>query len=116
MPALPATAICFLLLMFVSGCGQQQPPEKPLQLHDVQVEVACGQCQFNQPGTGCDLAIRHAGQVWFVVGSSIDDHGDAHAEEGLCNAIRSGLVTGTLLDNGKFQVETLKLLPATGNQ
>ncbi len=114
MLALKATALCLLLLTFMGGCGNQ--PTSRLQLRNVEVEVACGQCQFNQPGSGCDLAIRHQNQVYFVVGSSIDDHGDAHAETGLCNAIRLGLVTGAELEDGKFQAESLTLLPDQGKK
>ncbi len=73
------------------------------------VEAACGQCQFGMPGTGCDLAVRIEGHDHFVDGTSIDGHGDAHAEKGLCNFIRTARVSGELVD-GRFIVSSFELL------
>jgi hypothetical protein len=33
-------------------------------------------------GHGCELAVRIDGKSYFVDGSSIDSHGDAHASDG----------------------------------
>ena len=60
------------------------------------VEAACGQCQFDMKGSGCDLAIRMEGKSYFVKGTHIDQHGDAHAEDGFCNAIRKAAVKGKI--------------------
>jgi hypothetical protein len=51
------------------------------------VEASCGQCQFGMEGHGCELAVRIDGKSYFVDGSSIDSHGDAHAKDGfvLCH-------------------------------
>jgi hypothetical protein len=46
------------------------------------VEASCGQCQFGMEGHGCELAVRIDGKSYFVDGSSIDSHGDAHAKDG----------------------------------
>ena len=43
------------------------------------------------PGNGCDLAVRIDGQVYYVDGSSIDDHGDAHAKMDFVIASVGGL-------------------------
>jgi hypothetical protein len=48
-----------------------------------------------------------------VVGTGIDDHGDAHANEGLCNAVRKARVSGEVRD-GKFVVAAFDLLPQDG--
>jgi len=77
------------------------------------VEAACGECQFSMPGTGCDLAVRIDGQDCFVDGTGIDDHGDAHANEGLCNAVRKARVSGEVRD-GKFVATAFELLPQDG--
>ena len=74
-----------------------------------EVEISCGQCQFDMPGDGCTLAIRIDGKGYFVEGSGIDDHGDAHAEDGLCNCVRKANVVGQIVD-GKFKAESIKLL------
>lgn len=74
------------------------------------VEAACGQCQFDQPGSGCDLAIRIEERVYFVDGSGIDDHGDAHGTDGFCNAVRHAEVTGSI-ENDRFVTTSFVLLP-----
>lgn len=61
-----------------------------------QVEAARGECQFKLKGNSCDLAIRINGTTYFVDGTKIDDHGDAHAKNGFCNAIRKAEVQGEI--------------------
>ncbi|MDG2031113.1 MAG: DUF6370 family protein [Phycisphaerales bacterium] len=74
------------------------------------MEASCGQCQFGMDAPGCDLAVRLDGTPYFVDGSGIDDHGDAHGAEGLCNAVRMAEVTGTVVD-GRFIAERFVLQP-----
>ena len=75
------------------------------------VEVACGQCQLKmKQKKGCDLAIRIDGKSYFVEGTKIDDHGDAHANDGFCNAVRKAEVIGDVKGD-KFVVSYFKLLP-----
>ena len=62
-------------------------PDKNKEL--LTVDAACGQCKFGLSGKSCDLAVRIKGQAYFVDGSHIDSHGDAHADDGFCNAIRN---------------------------
>lgn len=74
------------------------------------VEVSCGQCNFKlKTQKGCDLAIRIDGKAYFVDGSKIDDHGDAHAEDGFCNAVKKAEVKGTIV-KGRFKATSFKLL------
>lgn len=85
----------------------KKDPSKPVLL----VEAACGECQFKLPGKGCDLAVRIDGKAWFVNGTSIDDHGDAHAKDGFCEAVRKAEVQGEMV-NGRFQASYFKLVKA----
>ncbi|MEZ6096450.1 MAG: DUF6370 family protein [Pirellulaceae bacterium] len=78
-------------------------------LIDVTVELSCGECQFGMQGNDCDLAVRINGETYFVDGSGIDDHGDAHANDGLCNCVRKAVVTGVIQD-GRFQAKSIKVL------
>ncbi|HMR91159.1 MAG TPA: DUF6370 family protein [Chitinophagaceae bacterium] len=78
------------------------------------VEASCGQCQFKMEGRGCTLAVRINGKAYFVDGTSIDDHGDAHADDGFCEAVRKAEVKGEVM-NGRFRASYFKLLPA-GNK
>ena len=74
------------------------------------VETACGQCQFDMEGDGCELAVRIDGKSYFVDGTSIDAHGNAHADDGFCAAIRKAEVVGEVIGN-RFKVTSYKLLP-----
>lgn len=74
------------------------------------VEASCGQCKFGLKGNGCDLAIRVDGKAYFVDGAKIDDHGDAHADHGFCNAIRQAKVDGKV-EKGRFLATNFELMP-----
>lgn len=73
------------------------------------VEATCGQCQFHMEGKGCNLAVRISGKTYFVDGTSIDDHGDAHAKDGFCEAIKKAEVQGTVVNN-RFKATYFKLV------
>lgn len=96
-----------LLVLLI--CFTIQAQEKPkTQI----VEASCGQCQFGiTEKKGCDLAVRIDGKSYFVDGTKLDDHGDAHAEDGFCSAVRKAEVIGEVKDN-RFVVTYFKLLPA----
>ena len=74
------------------------------------VDASCGQCQFGITGkAGCDLAVRIDGKSYFVDGTSIHDHGDAHADDGFCEAIRQAEVKGEIID-GRFKSDSFTLV------
>ncbi len=73
------------------------------------VEASCGQCQFGMKGKSCDLAVRIDGKSYFVKGTNIDAHGDAHAKDGFCASIRKAEVIGEIKNN-IFFVTYFKLL------
>jgi hypothetical protein len=100
--------ILYLALLFSAtlASAQDKKEEPKPQI----VEASCGQCQFGMEGHGCELAVRIDGKSYFVDGSSIDSHGDAHAKDGFCAAIRKAEVVGKVVDN-KFKVTSFKLLP-----
>jgi hypothetical protein len=79
---------------------------KPVQI----VEVSCGKCKLGLPGKSCDMAVRIDKKAWYVDGASIDNFGDAHAHDGMCNAIRKAEVQGELVNN-RFKISYIKLLP-----
>jgi hypothetical protein len=80
------------------------------EIVDQIVEVSCGECQFGMEGSGCDVAVRIHGKSYYVDGSSIDDHGDAHGEDGLCNCVRQAKVSGEIR-SGRFVATSLEVLP-----
>lgn len=95
-----------LLLSSISIWAQDKKENSKIQI----VEASCGQCQFGMEGKSCDLAVRIDGKSYFVEGTSIDSHGDAHAKDGFCASIRKAAVIGTINDN-KFVVTYFKLQP-----
>ncbi len=95
------------------GSQQESSPETAAQQYrEVIVDAACGQCQFGLPGSSCDLAVRIDGVSYFVDGTGIDDHGDAHSSIGFCNAVRSARVSGHVQD-GRFVATHFDVLPGT---
>lgn len=127
------TTPCVLLLA-LAACGEHAPPGAgaastdadagssssavapgegagPLaSLDALDVEVACGQCQFGMEGEGCDLALRVGALTYWLDGTGIDEHGDAHAADGFCNAVRKAVVSGEVVD-GRFAVTEFALQP-----
>ena len=74
-----------------------------------EVEAGCGQCLMGLPGEGCDLAVRIDGVAYFVNGAHIDDHGDAHAADGLCNVVRRAQIRGDVVGR-RFLAQTFRLV------
>lgn len=81
-----------------------------IKLEKQVVKASCGQCQFGLKNQqGCDLAIKIEDKAYFVDGSAMQEHGDAHAKEGMCNAIREAEVSGEVID-GRFKATHFKLI------
>ena len=95
--------ILFFALLCISMNAQQKSKKQI-------VEASCGQCQFEMEGHGCDLAVRIDGKSYFVDGTSLDSHGDAHAKDGFCSKVRKAEVVGEI-KNDRFVVSQFKLLP-----
>ena len=76
---------------------------------DLVVDTACGMCQFGMDDEkGCVLAVEINSEYYYVEGTNIDDHGDAHAKDGFCNSIRKARVKG-VIKGKKFFLENFKL-------
>ncbi len=114
----------FILLFVLTGCSTKtinhtESPEpgipaesqkgKDISINQV-VEAACGQCQFGMTEKlGCNLAVRIDGNTYFVDGTNIHEHGDAHADDGFCEVIRSASVEGKIIE-GRFKSESFTLI------
>ena len=98
--------LSFLLLLFAATTINAQTKDSTQT-----VEASCGQCKFGMKGqAGCSLAVRINGVPYFVDGTSIDKHGDAHAKDGFCEAIRTARVSGSVVNN-RFVATSFALLP-----
>ena len=112
-------SLILLTLLFsatISSAQQKSAVKKsaPTVLSNQTVEASCGQCQFNMEGKSCDLAVKIDGKAYFVDGTQIDDHGDAHAKDGFCQKVRKAVVSGQVVDN-RFKATSFKLLAEEKN-
>lgn len=102
-------SILFLLIVQFSFAQDSTrlhvDPSKKVQI----VEASCGQCQFKMAGKGCTLAVRINGKSYFVEKADIDAFGDAHGDQGFCNAIRKAKVQGSIVNN-KFVATYFELI------
>ena len=113
-------ALSLLLMIGLAAVGSAQAQTTPVAppaitasagpADTMLVEAACGQCRLGLPGKDCDLAVRVDGRAYFVSGTGIDAHGNAHAKDGFCNAIRQARVQGKIVDN-TFNLSYFQLLP-----
>ena len=102
-----------LLLTIFSASNAQETTKKKLVYNPknptYEVEATCGTCMFKMDGKGCHLAIKLNGKNYFVDGTNIDDHGDAHDAEGFCNAIKKAKVQGNVVKD-RFEVTYFELI------
>ncbi|MEK0413955.1 MAG: hypothetical protein RL070_1443 [Bacteroidota bacterium] len=107
---------CLLLLVILvsfSFTYAQDPAKKKLVFNPnnptYEVEATCGTCMFKMEGKGCLLAIKFKGKNYFVDGTGLEDHGDAHDKEGFCNAIKKAKVQGNVVKD-RFEVSYFELI------
>ena len=106
--------VVFALVAFGLSCQHNGDSAKSSSQNEAFfAEAACGECQFGLDGESCDLAVRIAWKPYFVDGTGIDDHGDAHAGDGFCNAVRKASVQGEIV-NGRFVAKLFALVPEGG--
>ena len=113
----------YLFIIFIlsigtihAGCGSCNPSknkaEKPnanfvTKINDNGminglVLASCGMCNFGMKNKKCSLAIQINEAAYNVEGTNIDDHGDSHAKDGFCNAIRVAQVSGKIKKDSFF--------------
>ena len=104
-----------ILILFISsvtvvmGSAGANDNDKYSMRVDLIVDTACGMCQFGMDDEkGCVLAVEMNSEYYYVEGTNIDDHGDAHAKDGFCNSIRKARVKG-VIKGERFFLENIKL-------
>jgi len=96
------------IIAFISFAVSAKAQEK---VKTYKVLTSCGQCNFNMNSpTGCALAVQIGGKNYWVDGSSVSDHGDEHASDGLCETVRKAEVKGTIKGK-RITVTSFKLIP-----
>ena len=106
--------LCLLALIVINTSNAQDTTtNKKLVFNPksttYEVEATCGTCMYKMEGKGCHLAIKLNGKNYFVDGTNIDDHGDAHDAEGFCNAIKIAKLQGTIVKD-RFKVTYFELI------
>ena len=81
----------------------------------LEVEAGCGMCMFGLKDKDCLLSIRKDDKVLHVKGTGIDDHGDAHGDDGFCNATHRARVQGRAKGDS-FVVTYFELIPKTAKR
>ena len=94
-----------LTVLFSQNTMSIPDPNKKILI----AEVAFGECKLGLKGESCDLALRIDGKSYFIDGTKIDEHGDAHAKDGFCNAISKAQVQGEI-EGDRFKVTYFKLI------
>ena len=99
-----------ILLLFIPlvSFGQKTLKEKP-EINLVKAEAACGICMLNMQGEECELAVKIKDSKYYVIGTGIDDHGNAHSKKGFCNAIRKAEIQGKVINN-KYHITYFELV------
>ena len=101
--------IIFLLIIDISTIAQQFSSDTPGMRVNLIVDASCAKCQFNKSDDECLLAVEINSEIYYVDGTTNDDHGDAHGSDGFCNVIRKAHVEG-VIDGNKFLFEKFSLL------
>tara|TARA_B100001769_G_C21968307_1_gene520890 strand:- start:30 stop:446 length:417 start_codon:yes stop_codon:yes gene_type:complete len=102
--------LSFSLDVMYAGCGScnvdNKKAEKPTGDFITEINesgtikglvlASCGMCNFGMKNINCSLAIQINEKAYDVKGTKIDDHGDSHAKDGFCNAVRVANVSGKI--------------------
>jgi len=100
-------AFCATVSFAQVAADKKKTPDPAKTLYTL--EASCGTCQFKMKAKGCPLAVKFEGKPYLVEGTNIDDHGDAHAEDGFCKAVRKAKVQGEVVGD-KFVVSFFELI------
>lgn len=100
--------VAFLLVSFASMAQKPFGKINPSLPVDT-LAASCGSCNFKMAKKGCFLAVKKDDIAYEVKGTGLDDHGDAHAADGFCMAVRKARVQGKV-ENGFFVVSYFELL------
>jgi len=58
--------------------------------------TSCGTCNLGVEGGGCSLSVKIGDKAYPVEGTGLHDHGDAHAKDGFCSAVRVAWAKGEI--------------------
>ena len=118
--------IVFVLPLCVFGCKKKEsPPSAPQASAPAPAqpesraslvvsqpgEAGCAMCIYQmKEAKGCELAVKIDGKPYLVTGKSIDDLGDPHAVDGLCNTARAVQMEGRI-EGDRFVAVSIETIP-----
>ena len=106
-----AVLVASMLFVACGNSSEEGPVSDPQELVARTVEAGCAMCIYEMEGVEkCTLAVKVDGQPYYVTGSTIFDHGDAHAADGICMTAREAVVDGKIED-GKVVATRLEFKP-----
>jgi len=97
----------FITVISLASCASMKEGKSPIE---GTYGVSCGICNYEMTGEECALAINIEDKYYYIEGEDLHEHGNPHAEDGLCSVERQALVRGTIT-KGVFVIETFELLP-----
>ncbi len=90
--------------------SQNEPKSQSAMRINLIVDASCAKCQMGKNNDEeCILAVEINSDIYYVEGTTIDDHGDAHASDGFCNVVRKAHVEG-IINDGRFYLDKFRLL------
>ncbi len=98
--------LSIICCLFFSHSKAQVGPQDSTQAVQ-HAEAACGKCLFGMKDNDCMLAVRINGKAYHVEGADSNGFGDAHKNDGFCNATWKAAINGRLEQN-RFKVSSLK--------
>ena len=112
------TLIIIINIVLISFTAKGQKNVEKVESLPIQVvEASCGQCNFGLTSKkGCDLAVKIDGKAYWVDGTDIHSHGDAHGDGGFCTTVRKAEIAGKIGDDGRFKATHFVLLPKKSKQ
>lgn len=76
-------------------------------------EAGCGLCIYQmKEAKGCEMAVKIDGKTYMVEGKTMEDLGDPHAPDGLCNVARPVHVEGHI-EGDRFIATKIELKPGS---
>ncbi len=96
------------LSLYSQDTSKKELPFDP-NIQVIEAKASCGICMFDMDGFKCELAVKIDGVNYYIHGTDIDHYGDAHSDDGFCNAIRDAKIQGQIVDD-KYVVTYFELI------
>ncbi len=105
--------VASMLLIACGTSSDEGPASDAQELLARTAEAGCAMCIYEMEGAeSCALAVKVDGRPYYVTGSTIFDHGDPHAADGLCKTGREAVIDGKI-EGGRVVATKIEIKPTT---